>query len=198
MGYSVFVEVNVWHAMVMTRFGVNMCVALVACAAEETAYLMRREIGDNLQTLLELVAYAFEMMSLHHGEHNLLVDSERHIYLGALHYGGPVLVADGVTKFHRTTEHCLGILLKKSTEVDDQHRAKLHAEHDSLLCLGIVGYDIAVNDLSVAFESHGILIILETLAEETAFLCSPLVEDNIIHITILDFVRPLMVAVDIA
>ena len=62
----------------------------------------------------------------------------------------------------------------------------------------VVGDDVAVDHLRVAFEGHGIFVALKAFAQEAALLRRPLVEDYIVGLAVLETVGPLVVAVHVA
>lgn len=77
-----------------------MGMALLARTTEKTSYLMRSEIRNDVEPLLEFKCYPFYMMCLHHGEHNFLINCQRHIHLRAFHNRRPVLIADGMAQLY--------------------------------------------------------------------------------------------------
>lgn len=170
----------------------------MARSAEETAYLVRRHIGYHLLTLHKFVGDAGDVVSLHDGEHHLTVNSQRHIHLRALHDGGPVLVAYGMTQLQRRAYHRVGIAVAYSREVYHKDRIQLEAEHNRALRFRIIGDDVAVHYLCMAGQSHGIFLAGRAGGEKTRLLRSPLIKEDIIYLTILQTVAPLFGCIDIA
>lgn len=88
--------------MVVFEIGV-----VVTRSAEKTSKLTGREERNNILPFLEIISNLVDVMGLHHRKHHLLVDSQGDIDLGALHHGGPMLVADGVAKLDTDADYIL-------------------------------------------------------------------------------------------
>ena len=166
--------------------------------SEKPADLMRSEIGYYLETFLEFIGYSFEMMCLHDRKHYFLVDGKRHVDFRTFDHSGPMLVADGMSEFDRATDHCVSILVLERAHVNDEHRTQFDTKNHGFSGVRIICDHIAVDDLCMTFQSHGIFFTFKAFAEETALLSRPLVKNNIIDITALYLGGPLGIAVYIA
>lgn len=133
-----------------------MAVAFMSGTSKEPACLMRSEERYHVKPVLKLESNAWNVVCFKHTEHHLFVDRERHIYFSALHYGGPVLIADGMAKFKGDPDDCVMILIGYASKIHYQHRAQFEAEHNSFLILLIVVNDVAVHYVSVACKRDGI------------------------------------------
>ncbi len=92
--------------MVVTiAMAVLVRMALMRSSAEETAHFMRSQVGNDVGSGLEAISNTLDIMCLHNTEHHFFVDSERHIYLGAFHNCGPMLITDGMPKLDRDTDN---------------------------------------------------------------------------------------------
>ncbi len=188
-GLVYYVRVGV-HVVVMV--GVYMAVA-VRGSAEEGAYLVRRHIWDYLLTLFKLICDIVDIVSLHNAQHHLSVDGERHIHLSALHHGRPVLVAYGMAEFYGDTDYLVGGLALELRQVYHEYGIEIEPQHNGLVGCRIKIKDIAVGDLRLAFQSHGIFYAGIALGEETAFLSGPLIEEYRFYLRVMKLVMPLVV-----
>lgn len=177
---------------------VLMTMAFMTGTAEESARLVRGEVGDNIAALLKAESNAGYMMSLKHTHHHLLIDREWHIHLCALHHSGPMLIADGMTKFQGDSDYGVMILICDSGEVDHQHRIEFESQHHGPAALRIKVDHITVGNLSVSCQSHRILRAAQTLPEETRFLGSPLIKIYLINLSIDKASLPFIRLADIA
>ena len=179
-------------------FVVDVGMALMAGTSEESAYLVGKQIGNNIEALLEMEGYPLDMMCLHDAHHHLLVDSEWNVDFGALDDGGPVLVADGVAKFKRDAYDGVRVAVGHPLKVDYHHRIQFDAKHGGGARLGVIGDDVAVGYLAVAHKSHRIFFSAQTLGQEAALLGCPLVEGDVIDVKTVCLFSPFGLTVDIA
>ncbi len=90
-------------------------------AAKKTADLVGRHIGYYFPAWLQFIAHAFQVVRIHDAEHDFFIHSEGHIYLCALHYRWPVLIANGMAQFQTAANDVLGALILKGGEIQNQH-----------------------------------------------------------------------------
>ncbi len=155
----------------------NMVVA-VGCPSEEAANLVRCHIWDHLCALMESVFDIVDVVGLHNAQHHLPVDRQWHVYLSAFHHGGPMLVADSMTEFYRDAYDLFGSLTLELREVDLKHGIQTQTQHNHLFLVRIIVDHVAVYNLRLALECHGIFVAMVALGEETALLRSPLVKND--------------------
>ena len=153
-------------------------VRLVRRASEKTADFLRGHVGDYLGCLVEVVINVGYVVCLHHRHHHFFVDGERNKHFCAFHYGGPVLVADGVAEFYGVTDNFLGRERGEFAEVDFKHGVESQAEHYHFFLVGFEIHDVAVGNLALAAQGYGVFDAEVACGEETAFLGCPLVEDD--------------------
>ena len=110
--------------------GPDMVMLIVVRSTHQTAYLVWREVGNNLLGGAERVGYMLDVVRAHNTIHNLSIHRQRHKYLRATHHGGPVLVAQGVTQLYGCVDYRLRLHTGQRTEVDDHHVAQLQTQDD--------------------------------------------------------------------
>ena len=148
----------------------------MARSAEQAAYLVGRQVGDDFFAGAEGVVDVFDPVGAHDAFHHFLVHRERHHHPAALDHGGPVLVADGMSQFEGYVDDLFGRFAGQGGQVGDQHLVEPDAQHHHAPVGGVVFKDVAVEQLRVAFERYGIFGLAVARGGKTAFLRRPLVE----------------------
>ena len=156
----------------------------VTCAAKQTSDLVGGEIRYHLGSFLKIKRNILDMMCLHNRHHDLFIDSQRYIYFRSLDNGRRMLIADRMAELDRYEDDIVRSLAFKPRHIDHKHRTQCETQHYSFLSFGIIIDYIAVGDLGVTFQCDGIFIVMIALAEETAFLCGPLVEKYVLYVNV--------------
>ena len=101
-----------------------------------------------------------------------------------------MLVADGMTEFHRDMDDRFRRLTRQIRKVRDQHVVEPDADGRNAALFGQILDNIAVEHLRVAFQCHGVFVFPVAFDHEAAFLGRPLVEIDIFDFGFPRFLHP--------
>lgn len=133
-----------------------MDMVIMRCAAKETPYFMGRHIGYHFPAWLEVIAYAFKMMRVHHAEHDLPVNCEGHVDFTALYHSRPMLIANGMTKLEAASDNFFRGPVCNSSQIDDHYRIEIQLENCQTPQFRIKRNYIAINNLRLSFKRYRI------------------------------------------
>lgn len=190
-----FAVIMEMHDMVV---GMHMSVTFLTGAPEKPACLVGSKVGNDIKAILELECYPRDMMCLEYAQHHFPVYRQRDVNLCPFHYGRPVLISDSVSEFECDTYDRVVVLVGDSLEVDDEYRTEFETKYDRFSRLGIIFYYVAVHDMGMACESHGVFRAADSLPKEARLLGSPLIKIYFVDFKAVETLMPFGRGLDIA
>ncbi len=153
---------------------------LLGAGTKEAANLVGREVGNHLTPLFKVVVQLLEAVALKHAAHHLLVHDLRQTDAPLLHYGGPMLIADGVAQLKEGAK-LLGVgQLLQLFKLDNEHATRLYADNECFAPLGIEVQNIPIAQPYIALQSDGHTLAPLALGHKAASLGTPCIELQVV------------------
>lgn len=144
--------------------------------AEQAACLRRLQPIHNLGAGNELKGNIFKMMGVHDRIHDQSIHGHGHIQKTALRDGGPVLVAQRVTKLHAALNHLIGGQFSQTAQINNHHLTEVDsADHGPSGGL-IPEEHIAIVQKGAPFKRHRNGLPTAGLFAKPSFLGVPLTQ----------------------